>query len=192
MSMMMRDPSDMFMPLRQAMDRLLEGSFLWPGRLDLFTGQSFSIDLSESNDHQQYIVEATLHGFKPEEIQITTQGAQLTIHAASRGPHLSHWRVTPRCAASVAVAMSCSNASVNSCRSCSFDMLASSVCILADFMDPGYLGIRRATIKAHPATLHRPRPYGMVVSSVLMRLTHPISLPLPFSHSLEAHLAWLA
>jgi HSP20 family protein len=84
MSMMMRDPSDMFMPLRQAMDRLMDGSFLWPGRFDLFSGQSFPIDLSESNDHQQYIVEATVPGFKPEEIQITAQGGQLTIHAAKK------------------------------------------------------------------------------------------------------------
>lgn len=84
MSKMMQDPSEMFMPLRQAMDRLMDGSFLWPGRFDLFSGQSFPIDLYESNDHQQYIVEATLPGFKPEDIQITTQGAQLTIHAAKK------------------------------------------------------------------------------------------------------------
>jgi HSP20 family molecular chaperone IbpA len=74
MSMMMRNPSDMFMPLRQAMDRLLEGSFLWPGRFEFFTGQSFPIDLYESNDHKQYIVEASVPDFKPEEIQITAQG----------------------------------------------------------------------------------------------------------------------
>ncbi len=84
MSMIWRDPSDTFLPLRQAMDRLLEGSFLWPGRFDLFTGQSFPIDLYESNDHQQYIVEATVPGFKPEEIQITAQGGQLTIHATKK------------------------------------------------------------------------------------------------------------
>ena len=84
MSMIWRDPSDTFLPLRQAMDHLLEGSFLWPGRFDLFTGQSFPIDLYESNDHQQYIVEATVPGFKPEEIQITAQGGQLTIHAAKK------------------------------------------------------------------------------------------------------------
>jgi HSP20 family protein len=68
MSMMMRNPSDMFMPLRQAMDRLLEGRF------EFFTGQSFPIDLYESNDHKQYIVEASVPDFKPEEIQITAQG----------------------------------------------------------------------------------------------------------------------
>jgi HSP20 family protein len=78
MSMMMRNPSDMFMPLRQAMDRLLEGRF------EFFTGQSFPIDLYESNDHKQYIVEASVPDFKPEEIQITAQGGQLTIHAAKK------------------------------------------------------------------------------------------------------------
>jgi HSP20 family protein len=79
-----RDPSEMFMPLRQAMDRLMEGSFLWPGRFDFFAGQTFPIDVYESPDRQHYVVEATVPGFKPEEIQITAQGSALTIHAARK------------------------------------------------------------------------------------------------------------
>lgn len=84
MSMIWKDPTDMFLPLRQAMDRLLEGSFIWPGRFDLFTGQTFPIDVYESKDQQQYVVEATMAGFKPEEIQITAEGGALTIHAAKK------------------------------------------------------------------------------------------------------------
>lgn len=85
MSMIWRDPSEMFLPLRQAMDRLFEGSFVWPGRFDLFTGQTFPIDVYESPDKQQYVVEATVAGFKPEEIQITAEGNALSIHAAKKG-----------------------------------------------------------------------------------------------------------
>lgn len=84
MSMLWRDPSEMFLPLRQAMDRLFEGSFVWPGRFDLFTGQTFPVDVYESPDKQQYVVEATVAGFKPEEIQITAEGSQLSIHAAKK------------------------------------------------------------------------------------------------------------
>lgn len=82
MSMKWRDPSEALLPLRQAMDRLMEGSFLWPGRFDFFSGQTFPIDISESPDRQHYIVEATVPGFKPEEIQITAQSGALTIQAA--------------------------------------------------------------------------------------------------------------
>jgi len=66
------------------MDRLFEGSFIWPGRTDLFAGQTFPIDVYESADKQQYIVEASVAGFKPEEIQITAEGGVLTIHAAKK------------------------------------------------------------------------------------------------------------
>jgi HSP20 family protein len=79
-----RDQSEMFMPLRQAMDRLMEGSFLWPGRFDVFSGQTFPIDVYESPDKQQYVVEATVPGFKPDEIQITAQGGALMIQAARK------------------------------------------------------------------------------------------------------------
>lgn len=84
MSIMRRDPIDAFMPLRQAMDRLFEGSFIWPGRTELFTGQTFPLDVYESPDKQAYIVEASIAGFKPEEIQITAEAGTLTIHAEKK------------------------------------------------------------------------------------------------------------
>lgn len=82
MSMKWRDPPEMFLPLRQAMDRLMEGSFPWPGRFDFFSGQTFPIDVYESPDRQYYIIEASVPGFRPQEIQITAQSGALTIHAA--------------------------------------------------------------------------------------------------------------
>jgi HSP20 family protein len=64
------------------MNRLLEESFIWPEHLEASATRAFPLDLSESEDHQQYILEANVAGFKPEEIQITSSGDTLTIHAA--------------------------------------------------------------------------------------------------------------
>lgn len=81
MSMIWRDPSEALMPLRQAMNRLLEESVVWPGRFgfELFTGRTFPIDVYESKDQQAYEVKASLPGAKPEEIEITASGDTLTI-----------------------------------------------------------------------------------------------------------------
>ena len=79
MSMIWKDPSEAFMPLRQAMDRLFEESFLWPPRFALLTGRSFPLDIYESKDEKEYVVEASLPGIKPEEIEITALGDTLTI-----------------------------------------------------------------------------------------------------------------
>jgi HSP20 family protein len=83
MSMMRRDPFDALMPLREAMNRLFEESFVGP-RLEVFSGRTFPLDIYEAEDKQQYVIEASLSGFKPEEIQITAEGDTLTIHAARK------------------------------------------------------------------------------------------------------------
>jgi HSP20 family protein len=83
MSMMRRDPFDALMPLREAMNRLFEESVVGP-RFEFFTGRSFPLDVYESQDKQQYIVEAALSGFKPEEIQVTAEGETLSIHTAKK------------------------------------------------------------------------------------------------------------
>jgi HSP20 family protein len=79
MSMIWKDPSEAFMPLRQAVDRLFEDSFIWPPRFAFFTGRIFPLDIYESKDEKEYIVEASLPGVKPEEIEITALGDTLTI-----------------------------------------------------------------------------------------------------------------
>ena len=73
------------MSLRQAMDRMFEESFLSPGRFALFTGRTFPVDVYESKDQKEYVVEASLPGVKPEEIEITSSGDTLTITYATRG-----------------------------------------------------------------------------------------------------------
>jgi HSP20 family protein len=85
MSMIWKDPSEAFMPLRQAVNRLFEESFVWPPHLEILTGRTFPIDVYESKDQKEYLVEASLPGVKPEEIEITSSGDTLTITYATKG-----------------------------------------------------------------------------------------------------------
>jgi HSP20 family protein len=80
MSMIWRkDPFEAMMPLREAMNRMFEESFIWPGRLEVFAGRNFPVDVYESKDKQGYVVEASLPGAKPEDISISAMGDTLTI-----------------------------------------------------------------------------------------------------------------
>lgn len=68
--------------LRQAMDRLFEDSFVRPrgwafgGSLE---GYSFPVDVTNGAD--SLVVEASLPGFKPEEVDITVENGALSITA---------------------------------------------------------------------------------------------------------------
>ena len=83
MSLVPRDPFEALMPLREAINRMFEESFVRP-RFELFTGRFFPIDISETQDKQQYVIEASLPGIKPEEMQITAEGNTLTIRVARK------------------------------------------------------------------------------------------------------------
>ncbi len=83
MSMIPRDPFEALTPLREAMNRLLEESFIWP-RFELLTARTFPLDIYESEDKQRYVIEASVSGFKPEEIRITAEGNTLMIRAAKK------------------------------------------------------------------------------------------------------------
>jgi HSP20 family protein len=85
MSMIRKDPFEALMPLREAVNRLFEDSFVWPGRLEVFTGRTFPVDVYETKDKEGYIVEASLPGAKPEDISISAMGDTLTIHYAAKG-----------------------------------------------------------------------------------------------------------
>jgi HSP20 family protein len=84
MSMMWRDPREAFTPLRDVMNRLFEESFI-PGRLEVFTGRTFPVDVYETKDQQGYVVEASIPGAKPEDISISAMGDTLTIRYATKG-----------------------------------------------------------------------------------------------------------
>ncbi len=84
MSMIPRDPFEALLPLREAMNRLFEESFVGP-RFEFFTtARAFPLDIYESEDKQQYVVEASVSGFKPEDIQIMAEGNTLTIRAVKK------------------------------------------------------------------------------------------------------------
>ena len=83
MSLIPRDPFEALMPLREAMNRLFEESFVTP-RFEFFPVRTFPLDISESEDKQQYIIEASVAGCNPEEIQVTAEDNTLTIRAAKK------------------------------------------------------------------------------------------------------------
>jgi HSP20 family protein len=84
MSLTPRETSGGLTPLRDAMNRLFEESFIGP-RFDFFTSRTFPLDVYETPDRQQYVIEAALPGCKPDEIQITAEGDTLTIHTMKKG-----------------------------------------------------------------------------------------------------------
>jgi HSP20 family protein len=65
------------------MNRLFEESFIGP-RFEFFTSRNFPLDVYETPDRQQYVVEAALPGCKPEDIQITAEGDTLTIRTTQK------------------------------------------------------------------------------------------------------------
>jgi HSP20 family protein len=83
--MIWRDPFEGPMSLREVMGRLFDGNMGWPERVEAVTGRTFPIDVYESKDGQEYIVEAPLPGAKPEDIAITAMGNTLTIRYATKG-----------------------------------------------------------------------------------------------------------
>jgi HSP20 family protein len=77
------EPFDALMPLRDAVNRLFEESFVGPRRFEtLMLGRAFPIDVVETED--AFVVDAALPGFAPEEVEITALGDTLTIHATRK------------------------------------------------------------------------------------------------------------
>ena len=83
MSMIRWEPFREMMSLSQAMDRLLEDSFIRPARLwpELRAGE-LPIDMYQTKD--EVVLKATLPGVKPEEVDTTITGDTLTIKGEHR------------------------------------------------------------------------------------------------------------
>ncbi|HZO72537.1 MAG TPA: Hsp20/alpha crystallin family protein [Ktedonobacteraceae bacterium] len=79
---LMRRDQELWMRLRDAMERLFEDSFIMSGPFSFPTGRMFPIDISENDNN--YIVEAALPGRKPEDIEITAMGETLTIRTTQK------------------------------------------------------------------------------------------------------------
>ena len=72
------DPFTEMTSLRDAMSRLMESAFISPGLAAGTTdGMGVPVDLSENED--EYVVEASLPGIKPEDVRISVQNNVLTI-----------------------------------------------------------------------------------------------------------------
>ena len=73
------DPAREMISLRDAMDRLLGESFIrpWSGREPFFGGEILALDLRDTG--KDIVVEATVPGVKPEEVDIQVVGNVLTI-----------------------------------------------------------------------------------------------------------------
>jgi HSP20 family protein len=86
MSIQRWDPFAEMMSLRDAMNRLMEDSFVRPGAAMTASGGSMlgaAVDLREQDD--AYVLEASLPGLKPEDIDVSVLGNQITIQGELKG-----------------------------------------------------------------------------------------------------------
>ncbi len=81
MSTVSRDPFDAFTPIRDAVTRFMEDGVVSPERL-FAIGRTFPVDVLDMPE--EYVVEATITGVKPEDIQVTAEGNTVTIRTGSR------------------------------------------------------------------------------------------------------------
>jgi HSP20 family protein len=88
MTLIWRDPFEAMMPLREAVNRLFEESFIGP-RFEFLTPRTFPVNIYESADKLYYVLEAALPGFKLEELHITAMGDTLTISAVKEEEKLA-------------------------------------------------------------------------------------------------------
>lgn len=76
------DPFREVVSLRDAMNSLLQESFVRPGGPAGATTAALPLDICETE--QDYVVKASLPGMKPEDVQITVHGDTLTIRGETR------------------------------------------------------------------------------------------------------------
>lgn len=81
MSMTSRDPFDVFVPLREAVNRFLDEGTLSPDRL-MIMARSIPVDLIETEN--EYIIEASLTGIKPENVHVSATENAVTIRVGRR------------------------------------------------------------------------------------------------------------
>jgi HSP20 family protein len=82
MSTTTREPFDAFTPLREAVGRFMEEGFVSPERALFAIGRTFPVDVIETAE--EFVIEASLLGVKPEDVQITTADNTVTIRAGQK------------------------------------------------------------------------------------------------------------
>lgn len=80
MSTPSREPFDAFTPLREAVNRFFDDGLMSPERL--LSGLVIPVDVIETAD--EYRIEASLTGVKPENVQVTTAGNAVTIRVGRK------------------------------------------------------------------------------------------------------------
>jgi len=92
------DPFREAVSLRDAMNTLLQDSFVRPGGSSAATGfAALPLDISETEE--AFVVKASLPGIKPEDVQITVHGDTLTIRGESKAEEEKkgeHWHLRER------------------------------------------------------------------------------------------------
>ncbi len=91
------EPFRELMPLREAINRLMEEGLVGPSRFDIFA-RRIPVDLRETDT--DYLVEASLPGVKPEELEVSAAENAVTIRvtreeekkAEEPGTYLRHER----------------------------------------------------------------------------------------------------
>jgi HSP20 family protein len=92
------DPFREAISLRDAMNSLLEESFVRPGGMPAQAGSSpMPLDVGETE--HEFVVKAALPGLKPEDVQIIVHGDTLTIRGESKAEEEKkgeHWHLRER------------------------------------------------------------------------------------------------
>jgi HSP20 family protein len=78
------DPFREAVSLRDAMNSLLQESYIRPGSAQGHSGHS-SLPLDIAENENEFVVRASLPGVKPDDVQITIQGDALTIRGEAKG-----------------------------------------------------------------------------------------------------------
>jgi HSP20 family protein len=94
MSLMRFDPERELLSLRDAMNRLMEESFVLPSMIGEMRGSGrawgLALDMYETND--QLVVKASMPGVKPENLDIRTSSrAAITSASAATGRSPARW-----------------------------------------------------------------------------------------------------
>ncbi len=74
------EPFGMMTPLREAMNRLLEDSFISPTRFEPMMGRALPLDVFETDT--EYVIDASLPGVKSEDLKVSATDDSITIRAS--------------------------------------------------------------------------------------------------------------
>ena len=74
-------PFGELLSLRQAMDRLLEDSFVRPGSWGDGSSEALALPLDVSSTKDELVIEAPLPGVRPDDVDVTVENGTLTIRA---------------------------------------------------------------------------------------------------------------